>query len=129
MRRGNIRSFGRDDAEAPQWTLHVKGKGDFVRGLHLPLFVINELRHYFRQRGHASLDDMPTNAPLIARLDPKDDASTADVPLSAARLYDIIKSFFAGAANALPECKHEAAQRIHRASTHWLRHTFATHLL
>ena len=129
MRRGNIRSFTRDDAEAPQWTLEVKGKGDVVRELHLPLFVMNELRHYFRQRGHASLEEAPIEAPLIAGLDANDDAPTMDAPLSAARLYDVIKGFFAEVADALPASKHEAAERIRRASTHWLRHTFATHFL
>ena len=129
MRRGNLRRFAHDDAEDSQWTLHVKGKGDVVRELHLPLFVMNELRHYFRQRGHASLEDAPTNAPLIAGLEPKEGALTADVPLSAARLYDIIKGFFAEVADALPSSKHEATERIRRASTHWLRHTFATHFL
>jgi site-specific recombinase XerD len=129
MRRSHLRSFEREDASDRQWTMQVKGKGDVARELHMPLFVMNELRHYFRQRGHTSLEDAPGHAPLIAGLEMKDSELTADVPLSAARLYDVIKGFFAEVADALPASKHESAERIRRASTHWLRHTFATHFL
>ena len=32
-------------------------------------------------------------------------------------------------ADALPKSQFEMAERIRKASTHWLRHTFATHAL
>ena len=129
MRRQHLRSFEREDATDQQWTMQVTGKGDVTRELHLPLFVMNELRFYFRQRGHTSLEEAPLEAPLIAGLECKPGKDTADEPLSAARLYDVIKGIFTEVADELPASKHESADRIRRASTHWLRHTFATHFL
>ena len=32
-------------------------------------------------------------------------------------------------ADTLPPTQHDMAERLRRASTHWLRHTFATHFL
>ena len=129
MRRQHLRRFEREDTTDQQWKMQVTGKSDVTRELHLPLFVMNELRHYFRQRGYSSLEQAPPNAPLIAGLEGKERSGTVDVPLSAARLYDVIKGFFTEVANQLPASKYESAERIRRASTHWLRHTFAMHFL
>ena len=129
MRKKDLKSFNRDDDNAQQWEIRVTGKGGVTREVQLHLFVMNEIRQYFKQRGHASFDEAPPETPLIAGLEVDVDSETANQPLSASRLYDILKKFFTDVANSLPLSQREMADRMRKASTHWLRHTFATHFL
>jgi site-specific recombinase XerD len=48
-------------------------------------------------------------------------------PLSDIRLYEVLKTFFDGAAATVADI--EIANALQNASTHWLRHTYATHAL
>ena len=129
LRRKHLRSFTRDDESDQQWEISVTGKGNKTRQVQLHLFVMNELRHYFRERGHASLEEAPGEVPILAALEGDAAADTADEPLSQSRLYAIVKKFFGEVADTLPSSQQEMANRIRSASTHWLRHTFATHFL
>lgn len=129
MRRRDLRSFTRDGEADLQWEIRVTGKGELTRDVQLHLFVMNEIRGYFRLRGYPSFDDAPADAPLVASLDRSAASQLADQPLSSSRLYDVLKGFFAEVAQSLPAMQHETADRLRRASTHWLRHTFATHFL
>lgn len=129
LRKRNLKSFPRAGESDLHWELRVTGKGDVTRDVQLSLFVVNEIQHYFMRRGHASFAEVPADAPLIAALPEVGGQGTADAPLSAARLYDILKGFFAEVADALGAGQHEMAERIRQCSTHWLRHTFATHAL
>ncbi len=129
MRKRDLRSFSRDEEADQQWEIRVTGKGEVSREVQLHLFVMNEIRSYFRQRGHATFEAAPADAPLIASLEVDPQTGCADAPLSSSRLYDVLKGFFAEVADTLPPAQHEMAERLRRASTHWLRHTFATHFL
>lgn len=129
LRKKHLRSFARAGENDCHWELSVTGKGDVVREVQLNLFAVNEILHYFQLRGHASFADVPGEAPLIAALEPGAGQGTADAPLSASRLYDVLKGFFGDVADSLSKGQFEMAERIRRASTHWLRHTFATHAL
>lgn len=135
LRRKHLKSFARDGerdgdyTQSLQWEMRVTGKGNKTRDVQLHLFVMNEMRHYFRERGYTTLEDVPAEAPILAALDIDATTNTAHQPLSASRLYDIVKGFFAEVADTLPPAQHEMAARIRSASTHWLRHTFATHFL
>ena len=129
MRKRDLRSFSRDDETEQQWEIRVTGKGEVTREVQLHLFVMNEIRSYFRQRGHVTFDAAPADAPLIASLEADPQTGCADAPLSSSRLYDVLKGFFAEVADTLPPAQHAMAERLRRASTHWLRHTFATHFL
>ncbi|MEC5218884.1 site-specific recombinase XerD [Actimicrobium sp. GrIS 1.19] len=125
-REGNEEDGGHADR---QWEVRITGKGDKVRVVQLPLCVIDELRRDFQRRGHVSFDAAPPDSPVIAALEVDAATQVADRPLSQSRLYDILKGFFAEVADGLPAARHQAAERIRRASTHWLRHTFATQFL
>ena len=129
MRKQDLRSFNRDEETDQQWEIRVTGKGGVTRDVQLHLFVMNEIRSYFRQRGHATYETAPPDVPLIAALEIDPQTGCADTPLSSSRLYDVLKGFFAEVADTLPPAQHEMAARLRRASTHWLRHTFATHFL
>lgn len=127
LRRSDMRSFTRAGESELQWEIVVIGKGDVRRMVQLNSHVVAEIRSYLAVRGHASLADVPPTAPLIAALPLPGVAGTADDPLSAMRLYKVLKGFFVEVARSVEDDNREMASTIRNASTHWLRHTFATH--
>jgi site-specific recombinase XerD len=139
LKKRDLKTFARAGESEMQWELTVTGKGEVTREVQLNLFVANEIRHYFKRRGHASFAEAPADAPLIAALPAAEgknpgagegeSSQAADEPLGQSRLYDILKDFFGEVADSLESEEPEMAERIRRASTHWLRHTFATHAL
>jgi site-specific recombinase XerD len=129
LRKGALRPFARSGETGEYWQIVVVGKGGVDREVELNQVVMAELRHYFSRRGHPSFESVPMEAPLIAALPSPGDTGTADDPLTVFRVYRILKRFFAKVANALPGADAGKAAHIRLASTHWLRHTFATHAL
>lgn len=53
----------------------------------------------------------------------------AAAPLTANRLWSIVKRFFQTAADVLRAQNPALANKLSRASPHWMRHTHATHAL
>jgi len=129
LKKRHLKMFARAGESDWHWELSVTGKGQVTREVQLNLFVMNEITHYFQRRGHASFAAVPADAPLIAALDAAEGQPTADQPLGAGRLYEVLKDFFGDVADSLGKDKYEMAERLRSASTHWLRHTFATHAL
>jgi site-specific recombinase XerD len=127
LRRSNLRSFTRTGEDGTHWEIVVTGKGEATRSVQLNHHVVDEIQAYFRVRGHNSLNDVPPNAPLIAALPALGQSAGPDDPLSASRLYKVLKSFFEGAALSVATGDAALAKKLRSASTHWLRHTFATH--
>jgi site-specific recombinase XerD len=127
LRRSDLRSFTRTGEKGLQWEIVVTGTGNTTRSVQLNHHVIDEIGAYFRVRGHASLNDAPPDAPLIAALPALGQSGDADAPLSASRLYKVLKTFFEGAALSVANEDTVLAKKLRSASTHWLRHTFATH--
>ncbi|HKW84425.1 MAG TPA: site-specific integrase, partial [Burkholderiaceae bacterium] len=130
----------RDDAEHVEgWLLHVIGKGGKLRQVPLPLDVVAELAGYLESRG---LDPDPEagrnqgafllgQASDLAELAPQllpAGGVDAKAGIAANTLYDQLKRFFADCAQVLRTRRDDKdAQRLERASTHWLRHTHASH--
>lgn len=104
--------------------LHVVGKGQREREVPLSSAIVKELRAYLSARGlvFESLRDLPSNTPLLAQ----HDGTSA---LSERWIYDVLKRFFSQAADELIATNADAAASLRSASTHWLRHTHATHAL
>lgn len=100
------------------WVIKVHGKGSKNRVVPVPARAMQATRAYFRARG-LEFDTAAADMPLLA--------STIDglAPITYASLYETFKRFVRNAlrASALP-----VDERLHalRASTHWLRHTYAT---
>lgn len=129
MKKKDLRAFTRDDEAVQQWEIKVTGKGGVTRDVQLHLFVMNEIRGYLKQRGHVSFEAAQPETPLIAGLEIDPETERADQTLSASRLYDVLKGFFGEVADTLPPSQRDMADRLRKASTHWMRHTFATHFL
>ena len=111
-RRGHLVERGRG------WVIKVHGKGNKNRVVPVPRRAIEATRIYFRARG-LQFDAAEPDVPLVA--------STLDgkSPITYASLYETFKRFVR---NALRASSLPVDERLHalRASTHWLRHTYAT---
>jgi site-specific recombinase XerD len=105
----------------------VTGKGNKKRWVQLNPQVVNEIRNYFRYRGHDSWRNVPKETPLIAALPVPGRPGTPYDPLTSSRLYQVLKAFFAEVDRSVSEDDFDTARKLNSASTHWLRHTFATH--
>jgi site-specific recombinase XerD len=127
LRRRDLKSFVRRGEEELQWEIGVSGKGGKYRTVQLNPMVMEEIRAYFRHRGHGTLADVPDDVPLIAAIPLAKDGGSYDEPLSGVRLYRVLKSFFEEVAQTLIVDDFDTAAKLRKASTHWLRHTFATH--
>lgn len=127
LRRQNLCSFFRAGDEELQWEMTVSGKGNKTRRVQLNPTVVGEIENYFQQRGYRSFVDAPPTAPLIATLSGPGRTSLPDMPLSSGRIYKLLKTFFEDAAEFYTQSKPALAERFRKVSTHWLRHTFATH--
>jgi site-specific recombinase XerD len=127
LRRRDLVSFVRAGEQELQWEMIVTGKGDRTRRVQLNRAIVGEIESYFRQRGYPSFLEAPATAPLIAAISDPGAASGADLALSPGRIYKVLKTFFEEAAKFFDESKPALAERYRSVSTHWLRHTFATH--
>ena len=114
-------NLARDLREA--WDLKVTGKGEVMREIPLPPKLMELVEVYLTGRG-LSHDprDSPPDTPLLGRL--TGDAGTA---LTSSAIYKTLKFFFTRVADDVESRNAAMAKRIAKASTHWLRHTFATH--
>ena len=102
--------------------LKVHGKGAKNRHVTLNRQAREALNDYLAARGLGDLLNADPATPVLASaLDPM-------LPISYPALYQTVRRWLekAVSASALPQ--HEKSQ-LHKASTHWLRHTFGTRLI
>ena len=123
LKRGNFGRFIRLEDSAERWQITVVGKGNKPRKIEVSPTVMDILRDDFIEKGLPSFIEAPEDTPLISTLSKHTEALGKD------RIYDILKAFFAEVANSLPFDDLDRAKRLRKASTHWLRHTFATNAL
>jgi site-specific recombinase XerD len=110
------------DAQGDHW-LHVVGKGSKAARVVLPLLAHAALDRYLVQRGlPITPSKWKPSTPLIGSLD--DEAG-----ITSTRLWSVIKRFFAAAADVVEDGASATAEKLRRATPHWMRHTHATHLL
>jgi integrase len=99
--------------------MQVRGKGSKNRIAVVPGQALHALQDYLAVRGLGSIQEAPPGAPLLASsLDPME-------PIGYQALYEHVKGWLVKAvqASSLPANERE---RLARAMTHWLRHTFGT---
>jgi site-specific recombinase XerD len=116
---GNIET----DDHGDHW-LHVTGKGGRPGKVGLPPLARKALERYLMQR-HMPVTPsrwMPAT-PIVARLE---DYRTGIATL---RLGRVMRRFFLAVAEAVQEERPALAEKLHRASPHWIRHTHASHAL
>jgi site-specific recombinase XerD len=110
------------DAHGDTW-LHVVGKGSKAGKVVLPGLARGVLDRHLAQRG---LPVTPAKwnpaTPVLGSLD-------GEAGITSKRLWAIVKRFFATTADVLADTNPALAEKLRRATPHWMRHTHATHAL
>lgn len=110
------------DAPGDTW-LHVVGKGSKAGKVVLPGLARGVLDRHLAQRG---LPVTPAKwnpaTPVLGSLD-------GEAGITSKRLWAIVKRFFATTADVLADTNPALAEKLRRATPHWMRHTHATHAL
>ncbi|WP_186020609.1 phage integrase family protein [Burkholderia gladioli] len=118
---GQLSRKALDGALEDAWLLRVVGKGRRQREVPIPARLMAMLREQLRARPvPLELESAAPDTPLVAHL-------VTGAPLRADGLGVLFKQIFARAAAKLEASYPGAAADLRRASTHWLRHTFANH--
>jgi site-specific recombinase XerD len=121
--------------------LRVIGKGQKEREVPVPLEVVAELAKYLEARGlHPDPENFGNQGAFL--LGKASDAAQRAPGLStgqqidprhgiaATTFYDQIKAFFADCADVLrAQGDAKGAERFEKASTHWMRHSHASHAI
>jgi site-specific recombinase XerD len=110
------------DVAGDAW-LNVVGKGSKAGKVALPPLARQALDRYLVQR---SLPVTPSkwapSLPILAHLD-------HELAITSSRLWQVIKRFFATVGGLVEADSSGLADKLRRATPHWMRHTHATHLL
>lgn len=112
----------RRDEHGDHW-LHVLGKGGKLGKVALPPLARTALDQYLVQR---SLPVTPTRwnpaTPLVASIE-------EDRGIESTRLWRVLRRFFVLVADSIQNERPATAEKLRRASPHWMRHTHASHAL
>lgn len=120
------------------WMHTVFGKGGKVREVPWPDALVEELKALLAARGLDPDPEAPSNAGvyLIGKIDDANDEGrklrkefSPREGIAEATLYQILKDYFTRASQWMKLYDEKSAARLARASTHWLRHTHASHAL
>lgn len=112
------------DEHGDHW-LHLVGKGSRPGKVALPPLARTALDQYLVQR---RLPVTPTRwepqTPLLAQLE-----ADHAMGITGTRLWKVLRRFFDQAADVIGADHPPAAEKLRRASPHWMRHTHASHAL
>lgn len=113
-----------------QWWWRVHGKHrraqDDADEVPVPRALIDELAVYRRHLGLPAQPEPGEQTPLVVGLYPRRDGWR---PLHRSTLHRLVKAVTHAAAERLEAEDPDGAERLRRASAHWLRHTGITHRL
>jgi integrase len=111
------------------WDLEVLGKGNKARSVPVPDAVMEALCDYFERRGMGrDPGAWPEDTPLITTLgEGLQHVQPVRKQLSDSALFRLLRRHFQRTAQEMSNGLDAA--RLISASTHWLRHTHATHAL
>ncbi|KVK80950.1 integrase [Burkholderia cepacia] len=111
------------DEQGDHW-LYVIGKGGKPGKVALPALARTALDQFLVQRGlPVTSSRWEPATPLVANLE-EDGAG-----IESTRLWRVLRRFFQLAADAIQDERPATADKLRRASPHWMRHTHATHAL
>ncbi|MBN3855050.1 tyrosine-type recombinase/integrase [Paraburkholderia sp. Ac-20340] len=112
------------DPRGDHW-LRVTGKGRKHARVALPPLAWNALARYLAERAlPVTQRHWHPDTPVIGSLE----ADSRDA-ISSVRLWMVMRRFFVLAARSIEADHAPLAEKLRRASPHWMRHTHATHAL
>jgi site-specific recombinase XerD len=110
------------------WDITIVGKGGREREIPLGMNVVTMMMDYLEGRGYSRNPvEWPPSLPLVSSLAGQAAQKTRDLPLAERTVFQLLKRHFDNAAERLDDLIDASQLRL--ASTHWLRHTFATEVL
>lgn len=104
-----------------QWWLRTVGKGGVEGTIPVSEGLMQDFGRYRRYHGLPTWPATDSTAPAILGI------AGRLSPLTPTSVYQIVKDTFRRVADTLQKDDAAKAARVRRASTHWLRHTAATH--
>jgi integrase len=118
-----------EDGASAHYFLRVIGKNTKARRTSLPQVFIDELKAYLRLRGLPShFDFLPHEAPLIPSLRDR----TGRKHLTPGAIHHLLSGFFGQMCGELTAegdpNQARLANKLQKASTHWLRHSYGSYL-
>jgi len=119
-RIGDLKQVSNFDGD--QWWLNVIGKGNKYREVPLSPVLMEGINAHLRDRKLGPVGYVLEDMPIIGKLRGENRS-----PLSASGLYQKLKRFFEDTATHVANTDPLAAEKLRRASTHWLRHTHGSH--
>jgi site-specific recombinase XerC len=112
------------DRQFDHW-IHLVGKGGRVGKVALPPLARVALDRYLVERGlPVAQARWSPRTPLIGGL-----GLDRKGGITSARLWSVVKRFFLTAADVIEGDHPGLAEKLRKASPHWMRHTHATHAL
>ncbi len=107
--------------------IEIVGKGDKVRRLPLANETLEAINAYFAMRELPPVLQCDPKVSLLANLGIGRRANAGTLTaVSRSGLYHALVTFFEGAASVAEDRSPADAAKLRAASTHWLRHTFAS---
>ncbi len=103
-----------------KWWWRVLGKGEKEAIIPVNQEMVSALERYRTFLGLSPMPDPDETTPLVPNI-------SGSRGISANMVYRIVKDVLLRAADALEPTDPHKAQKLRRASTHWLRHTAVTH--
>lgn len=119
-RVGDLKQVSNFDGD--QWWLDVIGKGNKHREIPVPPSLMDGINAHLRDRKLGPVGYVSEDTPILGKL-----RGESREALSASGLYQKLKRFFEDAASEVTGKDPLAAEKLKRASTHWLRHTHGSH--
>ena len=112
-------------AELNDGWIDVVGKGAKKAKVSVPPLVRAALNRYLTHRGIPTSPNLwHPETPLVAKV-----SAEVDGGITPARLLDVLERFYETAAKVVSESNPPLAEKLRSATTHWMRHTHATHAL
>lgn len=120
----------RDD-QSGLWYFRVIGKGRKERDIPVSDELLAEFSAYRKFNGLTALPSLSDDKPLVLPVirTPKDGNDNRDTQLTPKAIYLIVKEICFRASEALMATDPDQAIKLSMATTHWLRHTSATHFV
>jgi site-specific recombinase XerD len=116
-------TLGAIEVDHEERWLHVVGKGNRAGRVTLPPLAKSALDRYLVHRG------LPTTPKKWNPKTPLVGDIGGEAGINRARLWVVMKRFFATVADILVEDNPAFVEKLRRATPHWMRHTHATHAL